>query len=134
MKVMSLNQALKLWGLAIGSAVLINVSGFLVDPLIADGNSLWLRWLGVVVAVGSVVPWVLFMWWMISHVDEYHRHVALVGTAIAFVGEGLAHIGFNVMQDARIVSWSMHLQEIPVAMIVWVLSIGASFFYHRLRL
>jgi hypothetical protein len=134
MKVMTLSQALKLWGLAIGSAVLLNVSGYLVDPLITDGNSLWLRWLGVIVGVGSVVPWALFMWWMIGHVDEYHRHVALVGTAIAFVCEMLAHIGFNVMQDAHIVSSSVHLQEIPVAMIVWVLSVGASFFYHRLRL
>ena len=52
---------------------------------------------------------------MVSTIDEYHRHVVLVGAAVAFVGELLVHIGFNVMQDARLVSWSTHLQEIPVA-------------------
>jgi hypothetical protein len=134
MKVVSLNQALKLWGLAIASAGLLYASGFLVDHLTADGSSPALRWLGVGVAVGSIVPWVFFIWWTIAQLDEYHRHVVLVGSAIAFVGELLAHIGFNVMQDAHIVSWSMHVQEIPLAMAVWLLGIGASAFYHRLRL
>ena len=83
----------------------------------------------------AFIGWVvLFVAWMVSMVDEYQRHVALVGTAVAFVGELLVHIGFNVMQDARLVSWSTHLQEIPVAMIVWLIGIGASAFYYRLRL
>jgi hypothetical protein len=77
--------------------------------------------------------WLLFVAWVVSAADEYHRHVALVGTALAFVGELLVHIGFNVLQDARILSWSVHVQEIPVAMIVWLISVAASAFYHRLR-
>ena len=133
MKVIPLNQALKLLVLAIASAGLLYASGYLVDYLTAS-TSLGLRWLGVFVAVGSVVPWLLFIAWMVSTMDEYHRHVALVGTAVAFVGELLVHIGFNVMQDARLVSWSTHLQEIPVAMIVWLMGMGASAFYYRLRL
>jgi len=135
MKVIPLNQALKLWGLAIASAGLLYASGYIVDYLTASTTtSLGLRWLGVLVAVGSIVPWLLFIAWTLSVLDEYHRHVALVGTAMAFVGELLAHIGFNVMQDARLVSWSTHLQEIPLAMVVWLIGIGASVFYHRLRL
>lgn len=135
MKVVSLNQALKLWGLAIASAGLLYASGYLVDYLTASTTtSLGLRWLGVLVAVGSVVPWLLFIAWMVSTMDEYQRHVALVGAAVAFVGELLVHIGFNVMQDARLVSWSSHLQELPVAGVVWLIGIGASVFYHRLRL
>jgi len=135
MKVIPLNQALKLWGLAIASAGLLYASGYLVDYLTASTTtSLGLRWLGVLVAVGSVVPWLLFVAWTLSMMDEYHRHVALVGTAVAFVGELLAHISFNVMQDARLVSWSTHLQELPVAAVVWLIGIGASAFYYRLRL
>ena len=135
MKVIPLNQALKLWGLAIASAGLLYASGYLVDYLTASTTtSLGLRWLGVLVAVGSVVPWLLFVAWTLSMMDEYHRHVTLVGTAVAFLGELLVHIGFNVMQDARLVSWSTHLQEIPLAMVVWLIGIGASVFYHRLRL
>ena len=135
MKVVSLNQALKLWGLAIASAGLLYAGGYLVGYLTAaTTTSLGLRWLGVLVAVVSTVPWLLFIAWMVSMMDEYHRHVALVGTAVAFVGELLVHIGFNVMQDARLVSWSSHLQEIPVAMIVWLIGIGASAFYYRHRL
>ena len=135
MKVVSLNQALKLWGWAIASAGLLYASGYLVDYLTASTTtSLGLRWLGVLVAVVSTVPWLLFIAWTVVMMDEYHRHVALVGTAVAFVGELLVHIGFNVMQDARLVSWSMHLQEIPVAMIVWLIGVGASAFYYRLRL
>lgn len=135
MKVVSLNQALKLWGLAIASAGVLYASGYLVDHLTASTTtSLWLRWLGVLVAVGSTGPWLLFTAWTVSMLDEYQRHVTLVGTAVAFVGELLVHIGFNVMQDARLVSWSTHLQELPVAAIVWLIGIGGSAFYFRLRL
>jgi len=135
MKVIPLNQALKLWGLAIASAGLLYASGYLVDYLTASTTtSLGLRWLGVFVAVGGTLPWLLFIAWMVSAMDEYHRHVTLVGTAVAFVGELLVHIGFNVMQDARLVSWSTHLQELPVAAVVWLIGIGASAFYYRLRL
>ena len=135
MKVVSLNQALKLWGWAIASAGLLYASGYLVDYLTASTTtSLGLRWLGVLVAVVSTVPWLLFIAWTVLMMDEYHRHVALVGTAVAFVGELVVHIGFNVMQDARLVSWSTHLQELTVAAIVWLIGIGASAFYYRLRL
>ncbi len=134
MKVVSLNTALKLWGWAIASAGLLYASGYLVDSLTASTTaSLALRWVAVFVAVGGLLPWLLFIAWVVSATDEYHRHVALVGTAIAFVGELLVHIGFNVMQDARIVSWSTHLQETPVAMIVWLISVAGSAFYHRPR-
>jgi len=133
-KVLTFNQALKLWVLAIVSAGLLYSGGYLSDWLISPPTaSIWMRWLGVAVAVGSIVPWLFFIAWALSTADEYHRHVVLVGTAMAFVGELLAHIGFNVMQDARIVSWSTHLQEIPVAMILWVLGIALSAFYQRLR-
>src|ERR1044071_7650240 len=121
MKVLSLNQALKLWGLAIVSAGLLYASGYLVDYLTASTTtSLALRWLGVVVAVVSVVPWLVFIAWTLSAVDDYHRHVVLVGTALAFVGELLVRIGFNVMQAARLLSWSTPLTEIPIPMIVWL--------------
>jgi hypothetical protein len=135
MKVVSLNQSLKLSGFAIVSAGLLYASGYLVDYLTSSTTtSLWLRWLGVLVAVGSTVPWLLFIAWMVSTMDEYQRHVTVVGTAVAFVGELLVHIGFNVMQAASLVSWSTHLQELPVAGIVWLIGIAGSAFYYRLRL
>ena len=67
-------------------------------------------------------------------IDEYHRHVVLVGTAIAFVAELLVHVAFSVMRDARLVEPNTHLVELPVTMIIWIVGIAISWTYYRLRL
>jgi len=133
--VVSLSQALKVWGLTILAVVLMLYGGRLSDSLIASPTATaGLRWLGVVVAAACLLPWIAFVAWSLSMIDEYHRHVVLVGTAIAFVAELLVHVAFSVMRDARLVEPNTHLVELPVTMIIWIVGIAISWTYYRLRL
>jgi hypothetical protein len=65
--------------------------------------------------------------------DEYLRQMALVGTAIGFVVNLIVYIGFNAMQDARLVSWSAHLAPMPVAIGAWVFGVTVAGLYFRYR-
>ncbi len=135
MKVVSLDKALKLWGLGLVAVVVMYFGGKFSDSIGANETaSMTLKWTAVAVAVGCMIPWLWFIGWSISLTDEYFRHVAVVGTAAAFIVNALVHVGYNTMQAARMVSWSSHLLELPVGMIVWVACVSVAAIYYRLRL
>lgn len=134
MKVVSLDKALKLWGLGLVAVVVMYFGGKFGDSIGAtETASLVLKWTAVVVAAACMIPWLWFIAWSISLTDEYFRRVALVGTAVAFIVNALVHVGYNTMQSARLVSWGSHLLEVPVAMLVWVACVGGATIYYRLR-
>ena len=135
MKVVSLEKALKLWGFALFAVIAMYYGGRLSDSIAADqSSSTLLKWTAVALAVACMIPWLGFIAWSISLTDEYLRHVALAGTAAAFIVNALVHVAFNVMQSARMVSWSSHLLEVPVGMFVWIGCVAVAAIYYRLRL
>jgi hypothetical protein len=135
MKVVSLDKALKLWGLGLVAVVVMYFGGKFSDSIGAnETTSLAVRWTAVAISVGCMIPWLWFIAWSISLTDEYFRHVAVVGTAVAFVVDVLVHVAYTTMQSARLVSWTSHLLELPVGMLVWVACVAAAAIYFRLRL
>ena len=134
MKVVSLDKALKLWGLGVAAAVVMYYGGKFSDSIAPNEiASISLRWAAVAVAVVSMIPWLLFIAWSISLTDEYFRRIAILGTAAAFIVNTLVHIAYDAMRSVRLVSWDSHLLELPVGMVVWVACVGAAAIYYRLR-
>jgi len=132
-KVMPLNQALKFFLVMVLALVVLYAGGALSDRLVAN-QSAGLRWLGVAAAVVSLGPWLWIIFQSLSHADEYHRRIALVGTAAAFVIDLLFHVAFNVIVDAHLVSPTSSLPALPVAMGIWMLSVAGTFLYYRASL
>ena len=93
-----------------------------------------LRWLGVATAIVILLPWLGVIIWSLSHADEYHRRIVLVGTSVAFIADVLVQIGFNEIGDAHLVSPTPYLfppSVLPVAMGIWVISVGLTWLYYR---
>ena len=132
-KALPLLQALKYFLLLILAMVVLYGGGTVSDHFVASPSA-GLRWLGVAVAVVSLLPWLGFLITSLALADEYHRRIVLVGTAVAFVVGLLVHVAFNVIVDAHLVSPTLSLAELPVAMGVWVLSVGLTLLYYRMRL
>jgi len=132
-KALPLQQALKYFLLLILAMVVLYGGGAVSGHFVASPSA-GLRWLGVAVAVVSLVPWLGFIVTSLALADEYHRRIVLVGTAVAFVVGLLLHVAFNVIVDAHLVSPTFSLAELPVAMGVWVLSVGLTLLYYRMRL
>lgn len=130
-KVMSLQQALKFYLFLIVVLVVLLGGGSLSDHLVASPSA-GLRWLGVAAAIVSLLPWLGFIIAMLSHTDEYYRRVVLVGTSVAFVVDLIVHVAFNVMVDGHLVDPAFYLPTLPVAMGVWVASVGLTLLYYRL--
>jgi len=131
-KVLTLKQALKVWGWMILSAVLLLKGGTLSDSLVAS-TSPATRWLGVGVAALSQVPWIVLVAWGFTVADEYERHIGLVATAIAFVGYVLLYVSFAAIQNAHLVDEHFYLPYLPVAGIMWLFGLGVAKLYYRLR-
>lgn len=90
MKVVSLDKALKLWGLGLVAVTVMYFGGRFSDSIGAsEMPSLVLKWTAVTVAVVCMIPWLCFIAWSVSLTDEYFRRVAVVGTALAFVVNAL---------------------------------------------
>jgi hypothetical protein len=133
-RMLSLTQALKVWGATIVSAALFIFGSQLSDRLIANpAASPTIRWLAVAVAAGSIMPWALLTVWLFGTTDEFVRHIVLVGTAIAFVGDVVIHIAFSVMVDAHLTGPNTYLPELGVAMLLWLFGVGLATLYYRLR-
>jgi hypothetical protein len=132
-KVMSLQQALKFFLFLILAMVVLYGCAYLSDRLVAS-PSVALRWLGVVAAIVSLLPWLGFIVTSLSHTDEYYRRIVLVGTAVAFILDLLVHTAFNVIVDAHLVSPASYLPSLPVAVGVWILSVGLTWLYYRASL
>jgi hypothetical protein len=129
-KVIPLQQALKLFFALIVAIVVLDGGGTLSDHLVASPSA-GLRWLGVATAIVSLLPWLGVIVWPLTHLDEYHRRIVLVGTAASFVVDLLVHTGFNVIVDAHLVGPTSYLPTLPVAMGIWILSVGATALYYR---
>lgn len=133
-KVLSLKQALKAWFFTLLAVVAFLFGGHFSEYLISDPNaSSLIRWIGVSVAVGSLIPWLLLMVAGVGAGDEYVRQVALVGTAIAFVANLLFQVGFNAAQEARLIGSGTHLPPLPIAIGMWLLGCSLALLYYRLR-
>lgn len=134
-KVIPLQQALKLWFATIGSVVFVFFGGRLSDFLVSDPTaSALVRWVGVLVAVVAVVPWVVVIAWTVSVTDEYYRQMTLVGTSVAFVLDLMAHIAYWAMIDAGLVRGGMGMHEFGVAACAWIFGMTLSATYYRLGL
>lgn len=131
-RALPLQQALKYFLLLILAMVVLYAGSAATDHLVASPST-GLRWLGVAVAIVSLVPWLGFVIASLSLTDEYHRRIVLVGTAVAFVVDLLVHVAFGVIVDAHLVGPGFYLAELPVAMGVWVASAGLTLFYYRMR-
>src|SRR5258708_1638171 len=101
-KVIPLNRALQYGLFFLLSLVALGGGPRLSDHLLASPSPT-MRWIGVVVAVGSPLPWIVLMILGIGTWDEFQRHVTLVGTALAFVMELMFYTAFYAMQDARLI-------------------------------
>jgi hypothetical protein len=133
-KVLTLNQALKALLFMIAAVLILLFGSQFADQLTRDPNAtVYIRWLGVAVAVGVTVPWILLIVWAVSAGDEYVRQVALVGTSFAFLADVLVHIGFNAALDARLIGWNTQLLPIPLALGLWVLGVSIAALYFRYR-
>jgi hypothetical protein len=132
-KVMPLQQALKFFLVMVGALVALWAGSALSDRLVTNPSA-GVRWLGVAAAVVSLLPWLWVIFQSISHADEYIRRVVLVGTAAAFVVDLLFHVAFNVIVDARLVSATSYLPALPVAIVIWMLSVAVTFLYYRASL
>src|SRR5207237_5917164 len=103
-KVLTLPQLLKLLGAMIFAGIAAGFGPHVADLLMSPPSpSLWARCLGVVIVVGSSVPYFVLVVWLMGASDEYNRHIMLVGTALAFVLNLVAHIGLHALQEARFV-------------------------------
>jgi hypothetical protein len=132
-KVVSLQQALKFFLWVILVLVVVTGGSSLSDHLVAN-QSARLRWLGVAVAVVSLLPWLGFIIASLSRADEYHRRIVLVGTAVAFVVDLLVHMAFNLIVNAHLVSPTSYLPALPVATGIWLASVGLTLLYYRASL
>jgi len=133
-KVVAYSQALKGLFFMLAAVLLLIFGGQWAEHLTHDPHAAWwIRAFGVVVAIASMIPWLLIFVFAIGAGDEYVRQVAIVGTAIAFVADLLVHVGFDVAQDARLISWNTHLLPLPLAMGLWLLGVSLAALYYRYR-
>ena len=133
-KVIPLRQALIGWTVTIASVVWLLFAGRWSDALVHSSHrSASTGWLAVGLAVLSVVPWIYCIAWAVAAADEYVRHIVLVGTALAFLIDLLAHIALNVMVDAQILPRDLYPPELVSAMASWVVSCGIAILYYRQR-
>ena len=133
-KVMSLRQALKMWGFILATLVLLFVAGQITDGVVNDPHaSTGARWGSVLLTVVSLIPWVLVIAWSVSVADEFHRYVALVGTAIAFAADVVLRSGVDVMHHAHLIAPTTNLSPLPTAIGLWVVCIALTVVYFHLR-
>ena len=132
-KVIPLQQGLKFLFAMILAIVVLDGGGLLTDHLAAS-QSAALRWLAVAAAVITLLPWLGIIVWPLMHLDEYHRRIVLVGTALSFVVDLLVRTAFNVIVDAHLVAPTFYLPALPLAMGVWVVSVALTALYYRASL
>jgi hypothetical protein len=133
-KVMTLPQALKLLGAFILAGVVQGFGPHLADLLMSPPSaSVWARGLGVVIAVGSSLPYLALVYWLMGASDEYNRHILLVGTALAFILNLLAHLGLYALQEARFVDGRYFLTIWPTTVVVWLIGLTLATLYYRVR-
>jgi hypothetical protein len=131
-KVISLNRALVYGLFFLLSLVALGGGPRLSGHLLASPSPT-MRWIGVSVAVGYPLPWIVLVILGIGTWDEFQRHVALVGTALAFVMELLFYTAFYAMQDARLIGPSMKVPLLIPTGLIWILSVGIAALYYRTR-
>ena len=96
-------------------------------------HSVAASWLAVALAVLGVVPWIYCVAWSIAAADEYVRHVFLVGTALAFIVDLVAHVAFSTMVDAHILARDAYVPEVVLAIGAWLVGCAIAMLYYRQR-
>jgi len=132
-KVIPLRQALIGMLAMLASLAVLFFGNRWSDTLLHSSGPPGARWLGVALAVVSIVPWIYCLAWGVAAGDEYVQHIALVGTALAFVLDLLAHVAFNTMVDARLLAPSSYLPELAAAIACWVVGCAIAMLYYRQR-
>jgi len=134
-KVLTLSQALKVWVWAIVAVAAAIASALGSDALIhSEHPSPATRWLAVVLATISSIPPLGAVLWGYSVVDEFWRRIVLVGTAIAFISSTLLYTAFAVMRDVSLIGRDEFIPYLPAAAIIWLISVGLTAVYYRMRL
>ena len=131
-RVIPLDRALRYGVFFILSVVALAGGGWWSDHLITNPSTA-ARWLGVVVAVVAPLPWLALVILGIGTWDEFQRHIALVGTAIAFVVELLFYTALYVMQDAKLVSPTFYVPHFVAAGAIWIAAVGVAALYYHVR-
>jgi hypothetical protein len=133
-KVIPLDRFLKLLVYCVIAMVCLGFGGVFSEHVRHTPDaSRWLRWLAVVIGTLSILPWMAIVVGGLWLGDEYVRHVALVGTAIAFGANVVFDMALAHMRNVRLVDAGAHLAVLPVAMALWVLGVGAAALYYRVR-
>lgn len=130
--VVPLERALKVGLLFLLSLVALGGGPWLSARLLASPSAA-MRWGGVVLAVAAPVPWLALVVIGMGTWDEFQRHVTLVGTAVAFVGELLFYLAFYAMRDARLIGPTVHIPHLLATLLIWVTSVGVAALYYRTR-
>lgn len=131
-KVIPLDRALRYFVLFLLALVALGGGGWLSDALIRNPSTA-MRWLGVVVAVASPLPWLALVVLGIGTWDEFQRHVALVGTAVAFVVECLFYTALYVMQNAKLIDPEFYVPYFVATGVIWFACTGVAALYYRTR-
>jgi hypothetical protein len=131
-KVIPLDRAFKYGLLFLLSLVVLGGGPYLSDHLLASPSTA-IRWWGVIVAVACPIPWLALVLMGIGTWDEFQRHIALVGTAVAFVGELLFFMAFHAMQDAKLIGPNVYVPHLVATVLIWVASVSVTALYYRTR-
>jgi hypothetical protein len=131
-KVIPLDRALRYGVYFLLALIALGGGSWLSGHLIANPSTA-MRWVGVVVAVASPLPWLALVLLGIGTWDEFQRHIALVGTAVAFVVECLFYTALHVMQDAGLISPHVYVPYFLATLVIWVAAVGAAAVYYRAR-
>lgn len=131
-KVIPLDRAFRYLLLFLLSLVALGGGPRLSEHLFAS-SSLAMRWLGVVVSVASPLPWLALVILGMGLWDEFQRHIALVGTAIAFVVELLFYMTFYALKSARLLGPAVYVPYLMATLFIWIVSVGVTALYYRAR-
>src|SRR5436190_2178264 len=132
-KLLTLQQAVKAWvwillGLAYSAAALHES-----NVLLHGTPSVAARWTAVFLGTTGFIPILGMILWGVSVADEYQRRIALVGSAIGFVGNFFLYTAFSLMVDAHLVASDLFIPYFPAAIGLWIVGMTFASLYYRTR-
>jgi hypothetical protein len=133
-KVLTLQQAVKTWVLFLLGAAYSAIALHESEVLLRGTPSVSVRWIGVVLGTTGFIPLLGIVLWGVSVADEYQRRIALVGSAIAFVGNFFLYAAFSLMVDAHLVAGNRFIPFLPATIgLLWIVGMLLASVYYRMR-
>jgi len=117
----------------IGSTLLLGVGPFVAFQLI-ERETTASKVAGVVVGVGSMLPWIAVVVTIVRRGDEFVRRMHLIAIAIAAAASLLMLVTVDWLQRARFIE-SVDLVVIwPACLVLWLIAlVGTKHYYERER-